>query len=209
MKIILLFISLFFAVQSTADNVDYKLIDLANGYLRKLSHNIIAFEQFDSSGISTSGTLVISKPDFFRCDYKDSYPLLIVGNKDTLYIYDFELEQYSTDKINHSVFLLLTQKDLAAIQNIKIVATRQNPDSFIVELFDNDSMQNIKLNFANIHGLNNIEIIEANGNDIDIVFVKNMPVKSFNKDLFIIPNPLIFGKPKRLSFEDIKNKSTP
>ena len=182
-------------------SIDENLVKRANEKLKKLDQTILQFTQEDSKGKVASGTIFISKPGRFRCQYDSGVPLLIVGNNNTLYLYDYNLEQYSYDKVDkNGLFSLLTNSDLRSIPSLKIESTEKFQDYFTINFNDKDRSQNIALSFYNKDDgiLESLVIEEVNKNMIEIKFNKVMHVKNFANHLFYIKNPKVFGAPKKV-----------
>jgi outer membrane lipoprotein-sorting protein len=76
-------------------------------YLTSLKSISIDFSQIDNSGKLINGKLLIQKPYNFRCNYYEPFPLLIVGNKTDIIIYDYEMEQTSYISASENIFNFL------------------------------------------------------------------------------------------------------
>lgn len=198
-----IFFILYSASSYAIDKIDESLIAQANKHLQHLNQVMLYFTQTALNGQEAKGVLMISKPKKFRCQYDDNYPLLIVGNNNTLYIYDYDLKQYSYDRIdNNGLFVLLTNNNIGQIPNLEITKTQKLQDHFVVFFKDKEKEQIITMSFSYnaIDFIKALSIEEANGNIIQISFDKIVTVKSFSESLFRIQNPKIFGEPKKLKY---------
>lgn len=204
-KIISKFLPLLFFVtisvnQTFADNIQ----DLSN-YLKSLKSFSMDFKQFDTRNGKAEGKLILIKPDFFRCNYYAPYPLLIVGNKQEVTMYDYELDQAThIDKKENLFNFLLTdldnwEKDFALEEIIN------ESDKKTYRLYHQISERMIDVTIKKYpKELLRIVIDEADGNVIDVDFANIKEIKSAKKGFFSIRNPEMFGPPKRLDAKEIE-----
>lgn len=199
MKLLIIILSYLLILNANA-SIDEKLVKSANEKLKTLNQTILHFTQKDSKKNLASGSIFISKPGRFRCQYDSGVPLLIVGNDNTLYLYDYNLEQYSYDKVDkNGLFSLLTINNLQDIPSLTIESTEKFEDYFTINFNDKERNQKIALSFSNKNDsiLESLVIEEVSKNVIEIKFNKVMHVKNFANHLFCIKNPKIFGPPKK------------
>ena len=76
-------------------------------YIRDIQSIAVDFTQEDSHGNKASGKLLINKPFKFRCNYYSPFPLLIIGNKNYVSVYDYEMENISRIDTKDNVFNFL------------------------------------------------------------------------------------------------------
>lgn len=218
--------------QAYADCRDTILIHHVNAYLRTLNKVAIEFTQF-SEGKEYDGVLLIEKPNNFRVNYESSYPLLIVGGKNYLSIYDFELEELSriSAKENPFSFLLNDNINRMTMHDFKMNQCVRNNNFMKIELQHNDTEKEIELVFDNNPmKITNIKIRENNTEYSNKFFhrqinednsVKTEDIKSWDIDIkirkinfltyipnefFIIKNPSISGGERKITNEEIIKK---
>ena len=165
------------------------------------------FNQIDSRGQGASGKLIISKPHRFRINYYPPYPLLLLGNKSEVIMYDYSLQQTTRvdAKENLFNFLLVDMKDWE--KNFRIENILESDGDITAKLYNYATERTISMVLSSQPlALKRIIIDEPDGNVIE-VFVDNVNhITGVDKDLFLLPNPDIFGKPARLSKKDLEKK---
>ena len=92
-----------FAFASTEDQI----IENIKSSIQNIQSVAISFEQSDSKGTKATGVLVINKPHKFRVNYFKPFPLLIVGNKSYVSVYDDEMENLSRISAEENIFNFL------------------------------------------------------------------------------------------------------
>lgn len=114
-----------------AIHMPQEIVDYFNGI------DIIAidFEQIDSNENTSTGILLIKRPNHLRVNYDPPNPLVIVGNKDMVYIYDFDLETMSYAKPS--------QNALSALLNIgstNVIEVQEHDEFYtLVIMYDQDN----------------------------------------------------------------------
>ena len=73
-------------------------------YISSIKSIAVEFIQEDSTGRLAEGMLIIDKPYKFRCNYYEPFPIVIVGNKNYVSVYDYEMGQLSRIKANENIF---------------------------------------------------------------------------------------------------------
>lgn len=167
-------------------------------YLSSLESVSMDFTQIDSRENFAEGKLIIQKPYKFRCNYYEPYPLLIIGNKTEIAMYDYELEQASRIKRKDNMFNFLLEESEDLDKHFELLNIVDNDDSFLYKFNHRESGRFISLAIRKKpYILKQIIIDEPDGNVIklDILNIKNSPFNG--KKLFSIPDPKIFGPPKR------------
>ncbi|ASX28549.1 hypothetical protein BA173_02840 [Rickettsia sp. MEAM1 (Bemisia tabaci)] len=175
-------------------------------YLRTMKSIAVDFTQEDSKGNISQGKLLISKPYNFRCNYYPPFPIIIVGTKNFVSMYDYDMEQISRIARDENIFNFLLEDN-------------ENFDKdFVVESFVNEKEfsriniyhkvterhSEITLNKAN----KQIELLKIfeDTNVVTIKFDNIVKVQKFDEDLFKLKNPEIFGPPNRLTKSEIEKK---
>lgn len=185
--------------------IDHNLIKQATNSLNKLDNVAIEFTQIDQKGKKAKGKLLIKKPHHFRCNYYPPYPLLIVGGKKYVTIYDYSLETVTRIDTKESITNILLINDLSDSNNFKVVQTRKSDDYLVIKVLYLDKNQFSEL-FFDIRTLflSKIKIYEMNAPSIILDLSTPVKVKKFAKNLFLVPSPEIFGKPKFLKKEELE-----
>jgi outer membrane lipoprotein-sorting protein len=73
-------------------------------YISSIKSIAVEFIQEDSTGRLAEGMLIIDKPYKFRCNYYEPFPIVIVGNKNYVSVYDYEMGHLSRIKANENIF---------------------------------------------------------------------------------------------------------
>ncbi len=177
-------------------------------YLSRIKSIAVEFIQTDTKGQSANGMLIIDKPYKFRCNYYDPFPLLIVGNKNYVSVYDYELKHFSRIKSEENIFnfLLLDQVDFE--KDFEILYEQEtggkNDGQIELMLYHEDSGRNSKITFdKSKKQLKSIQIFEDD-NEIMISFKDTRNIQQANRKLFILQDPDIFGVPKRWNKQELE-----
>ena len=204
MRLILLYIiSLILLNSSYAEVPDSKVINKFKIYLKEIKSLAVDFTQTDSKGYVTTGKLLINKPYKFRCNYYPPFPLVIIGNKNYVSVYDYDMKNLSRMKSTDNIFnFLLTDSDFD--KHFQIESAQENANYIIVKFYHDVSERSSQITFdKTTNQIHSIEVFEDN-NIINIVFDKVLKVQRFNEDLFHIRNPDVFGPPVRLNKNQIE-----
>lgn len=176
-------------------------------YLTSLKSVAMEFTQTDSRGKVAKGKIIILKPYRFRINYYSPYPLLMLGNKKEVIMYDYELAQTTRVDAKKNIFnfLLIEQKDWE--KNFRIDSITEVGEHITAKLYNDDADRtiHITLNTKPLE-IRKIIIDEPDGNMIEVIIENVSNISSADKDLFLLPNPDIFGKPKKLGKEEIEKK---
>lgn len=207
MRLFILFILAFYFNNNVfAEVIDYKAIDLLKAYAKEIKSVAIDFKQTDSEGNTAEGKLLIDKPFKFRCNYYAPFPLVIIGNKNYLSVYDYEMEEVSRVNANENIFRFLLMDDveiekyfdiekvISKSKMIKFVLYHRESDKRSIVVFDERTKQ-----------ITQMEIVEG-ASITSIKFDQAVQVGSFNSDLFILKNPDTYGAPARLTKHEIETK---
>ncbi len=183
-----------------------KDVDILKKYLHNMRSVALDFVQRDSNGNMSEGKLLINKPYKFRCNYYDPFPLLIVGNKNYLSIYDYDMEQINRVSVKENIFSMILSNDEALVTQFKIHSVTDDGEMVKIKLEHLDTANFAVLTFnKNTSNLQEIQIFEGD-NIITVELEHSTQVASFDADLFLIKSPDIFGAPKKLSKEQIEKR---
>lgn len=181
--------------------IDPEVIQTIQNYLKTIDNLVINFTQTSLNEKTVHGKLLISKPYKFRCNYYTPYPLLIVGNKTYISIYDYQMNTLSrTTASENFLYILVSQKpDFSMIHQ----ATKKN-DEFLLGLIDQETSNYITFIFSNKPELKNITVDQPDGNIIKIDFYNHKRAKKIDNKLFSIHNPNVFGPIEYLDEKTLK-----
>ena len=182
-------------------------LGIFTNYLANLKSVAIDFNQIDSRGQGASGKLIINKPHRFRINYYPPYPLLLLGNKSEVIMYDYGLQQTTRvdAKENLFNFLLVDMSDWQ--KNFKIENIFQSDGNITAKLYNYATERTITM-VLHVKPLELKQIIidEPDGNVIDVFVEHVRHFKDADKDLFLLPNPDVFGKPARFDRKAVERK---
>jgi outer membrane lipoprotein-sorting protein len=168
-------------------------------YLASISSVLIEFEQSDQYGQKAKGALIINKPYKFRCNYYAPFPLLIIGGKDYVSVYDYEMHDLSRVKAKENIFYSLLLNDVKGEGNFSIQQYEKNGDLAIFTVYSRQTDKISKLTFEDkTKELKLLKIFEED-NIITLRFDSLQKLDKVNKKLFLLQDPDIFGPPKRLN----------
>lgn len=182
-------------------------IKIFEDYLFNTKSVIMSFSQADSRGQEAKGALIIYKPHRFRVNYYQPYPLLLLGNKNEVVMYDYSLNQTTRidSKDNLFNFLLVDTKDWK--KNFRIDTIFEEGPNITAKLYNYSTDRTISLILSKSPtSLKHIIVEEPDGNVIEVTIDNIKEVRDFDKDLFYLPNPEVFGKPARLTKKDLEKK---
>ena len=180
-------------------------IKTISNYLQNLKSVSMDFVQFDSRSEKAEGKLIMVKPHKFRCNYYEPYPLLIVGNKSEIALYDYELENTTRINKDENIFNFLFTEGDDWEKEFKLEQVIDVPRGKLYSIYHRTSDRTINL-VMNNHPfrLRQIIIDESDGNVIEVTISNIKNITSTKKGLFSIPNPDVFGAPKRIGAEEIE-----
>ncbi len=208
LKLLNVFIFCFLADSVVArDLINQDIVNQFKQYLGNITSIAVDFtqEEFSQKNI-ISGKLLINKPHKFRCNYYEPFPLLVIGNKSGISIYDYEMENVSHIRINENIFNFLLDDNLNFDKYFTITKTLDYVDEFIIAITHNISERTTNIHFdKKLKQIRSVEILEDN-KIININFNHIVKIKQFDNDLFILKNIEIFGTPKRLNKREIESK---
>ncbi|NRB10740.1 MAG: outer membrane lipoprotein carrier protein LolA [Rickettsiaceae bacterium] len=182
-----------------------EIVDNITSYINNIKSIAVEFEQVDSNGNSASGMLIIDKPFKFRCNYYEPFPLLIVGNKNYVSVYDFDNKTLSRIKAKENAFYFLLV-DGKFSDKFTILDTQDLNDNYIIKFHHHESNKVSQISFNKYSKqIQQLIIFEAN-NIIAINFAKSYNIHGIDKNLFILKNPKISDPPKRLDKRKLEKR---
>ncbi|MDX1924163.1 MAG: outer-membrane lipoprotein carrier protein LolA [Rickettsiaceae bacterium] len=177
-------------------------------YLKSISSHAITFEQIESDQTLHTGVLLIKKPDIFRANYDSPHPLVIVGSKNFVSLYDYELDELSRVEAKDNIFKFLLEKDLSIQKNINIQTCQEDKQFLALTLSHAQTQQIAKVIFKKspfaLHELVTPEDgVNFEKNVIIIRFGKVYNMSKYLPELFTLKNPKVYGPPKRYKSDQI------
>jgi outer membrane lipoprotein-sorting protein len=177
-------------------------------YIRDIKSIAVEFLQSDSNGSKFKGMLIIDKPHKFRCNYYEPFPLVIVGSSNYVSVYDYEMEHLSRIKAENNIFNFLLVNDIDFENKFKILSAKTIGNKYVLKLKNDDLNKISEVYFdKRTKHIKQMKIYEDN-NTITLSFGPIKQIKNVAKTLFIMKDPDIFEKPRRLNKEDLKKRFT-
>jgi outer membrane lipoprotein-sorting protein len=175
-------------------------------YIADIKTAAIEFTQQDSEGNIAHGTLVIDKPYKFRCNYYKPFPLLIIGNKNYISVYDYEMKYIARIKTTENAFNFLLLDRIDFQNQFEILQITDQDNKYIMKFRSimEDRISEIVFD-KTLKQLKKLTIFEED-NHIVLTFGKNIKLSDLPGDLFILQNPDIFGPPQRLDQTELHKK---
>jgi outer membrane lipoprotein-sorting protein len=187
-------------------NVSNFAITQFKTYLREIKSIAVDFTQEDSGGNRSEGKLLINKPHKFRCNYYAPFPLVVIGNKNYVSVYDYDMEHVTRIKAAENIFNFLLEDSVDFDKYFKFESSIDRSNAFEITLYHTLSERRSQVIFNKINKqIQTIKVFEGD-NIITIVFNHIAKVQRFDDDLFQLKNPDIFGPPNRLTNIDIVKK---
>ncbi|XVN41022.1 MAG: outer membrane lipoprotein carrier protein LolA [Rickettsia endosymbiont of Argas persicus] len=181
------------------------ILELKN-YLRTIKSAAIDFTQEDSKNNIAQGKLLINKPYNFRCNYYPPFPIVIVGTKNFVSMYDYDMDQVSRINRSENVFNFLLEDNESFDKDFIFESVVNEGNNLIITIYHNITEKHSKINFDKAtKQIKALKILEDN-NTVTITFDKIVKVKKFDDDLFKLKNPEIYGTPERLTKSEIEKK---
>lgn len=205
MRLFLYIIICLFTFRSYAELSDSKAINKLKSYLAEIKSVAVDFKQTDSNKATAFGKLLINKPYKFRCNYYPPFPLLIVGNKNYVSVYDYDMNNLSRIKSTENIFNFL-MTDLNFDKHFHIKSIKEDEHYITAKIYHDLSERSSQIIFDKLKNrIHSLEILE-DSNTITITFGKMIKVRSFSNELFYIQNPDVFGVPKRFTETELSRK---
>ncbi len=173
-------------------------------YLSSVKSIAVEFTQTDANGGVAKGMLIIDKPYKFRCNYYEPFPIVIIGNKNYVSVYDYEMEHLSRIKAAENIFNFLLVDKVSFDNQFEILSAKTQGNSYVMRLKNHDLNKISEISFdVKTKHIQKMKIFEEN-NSITLTFGKTQQIRSAKKSLFIIQSPEVFGAPKRLNKKDLQ-----
>lgn len=190
-----------------AEQVNTKMLqEQFKSYLHAIKSIAVDFIQTDLNGTVAEGKLLINKPYKFRCNYYPPFPLLIVGNKNYVSVYDYQMEQVSRVKAQDNIFNFLLVDDAVLEKHFIFEAVLEHDNRLIITLYHKLSERRSNITFnKNTGQIEILEIFESD-NIITLKFAEAHKILNFAEGLFELKNPDIFGLPARYNKAEIETK---
>lgn len=203
----ILAIILFFLINSFSNAATKEsniLLDAENAF-NKIQLSLLSFSQTDSSGNKIEGLLLIDKSNkLLRIEYGEPTPLQIIVRDKKIYMYDFDLEQYTYAKHEQNLFEIFFSKNLTKLDNkLKI---KKSAKTLKLELFAKELQQYITMNFSQDTPprLLSLKIKEDSGTTVEIQINHIKYLNNISDEFFIMKNPKIFGAPSKMDISKFK-----
>ncbi len=187
-----------FASPKVINGSQDRVMSIFKQSLSKYKQFALKFTQIDSSGVQSSGILIIEKPHKFRCNYFDNGNYIIIGGKNYVSIYDDEMGNLSRVNATENVFYFLLHENIIIDKNIQLLDFSESSNSISANFTHKDYDKQVKLTinkdnlaFKEMLIIEHHNLIRIKFNEL-ILFNKNYP------ELYQIKDPDIFGKPKIL-----------
>ena len=175
-------------------------------YIRDIQSIAVDFTQEDSHENKASGKLLINKPFKFRCNYYAPFPLIIIGNKNYVSVYDYDMQHVSRIKTEENIFNFLLEDSIDFDKYFQFESVIDEEHLLKITIYNTLSERRSQISFnKDTKQIKMLKIYEDD-NVITITFDHILKVKKFDDDLFKLSNPDIFGPPSRLNKTDIEKK---
>lgn len=202
MRYTIIFVLLFNFSVAFADDFSREI----KSYITNIKSVSIEFTQFDGSSKATKGMLIIDKPYKFRCNYYEPFPIVIIGNKNYVSVYDYEMEHLSRIKANENIFNFLLLDKVNFDNQFEILSEDKVNGKYIIKLKHLELNKISEISFdVKSKDIQMMKIFEEN-NVITLKFSKTQQISDVAKSLFIIKDPDIFGKPERFDKPQLQKK---
>ncbi|PCJ29288.1 MAG: hypothetical protein COA94_02000 [Rickettsiales bacterium] len=168
-------------------------------YISNIGSIAVEFKQTDQTGSKAFGMLIIDKPYKFRCNYYRPFPIVIVGNKNYVSVYDYEMGHLSRIKTRDNIFNFLLVDQIDFDSHFEVLLAKEHGNNYIIRLKHNNlnKVSEISFNKKSKH-ITGMKIFEDN-NVITLTFGKTVQIKDAARKLFTMKDPDIFGKPERFN----------
>ncbi|MDP5020282.1 MAG: outer membrane lipoprotein carrier protein LolA [Rickettsiaceae bacterium] len=175
-------------------------------YIINIKSIAVEFEQSDANGQIAHGMLIIDKPYKFRCNYYEPFPIVIVGNKNYISVYDYEMENLSRIKADENIFHFLLVDKVSFDDQFEVLLAKEQGKNYIIKLKHHGLNKVSEIVFEKeSKQIQAMKIFEEN-NVITLAFGKTHIIRDVAKSLFIMRDPDIFDKPERLNRLQLQKK---
>jgi outer membrane lipoprotein-sorting protein len=175
-------------------------------YITNIKSMAVEFEQSDDNGQVARGMLVIDKPYKFRCNYYEPFPIVIVGNKNYVSVYDYEMENLSRIKSEENIFNFLLVDKISFDDQFEVLLAKEHGENYIIKIKHHGLNKISEISFdKESKQIQTMKIFEEN-NVISLIFGKTQIIHDVAKSLFIIRDPDISDKPERFNKTQLQKK---
>ncbi|MBN8512190.1 MAG: outer membrane lipoprotein carrier protein LolA [Rickettsiales bacterium] len=180
--------------------------DEVKQYIGNIKSIAVEFSQEDSVGRKAEGMLIIDKPFKFRCNYYEPFPIIIVGNKNYVSVYDFEMGQLSRIKSEENIFNFLLVDKVEFDNKFSILAAKEVKDEYVLTLQSEELNKKSEIWFnKKTKEIKKMVIFEEN-DTITLKFGNTNKITTVDSKLFTIQDPDIFGVPERFGKKELEKK---
>ena len=180
-------------------------LSIITEYIHNLKSVDMDFIQRDSRGEEAKGKILLVKPYQFRCNYYAPYPLRVLGNTSEVVLYDYALEQTTRIDRKDNLFNFLLADEKEWKKNFRLENLTKESGRLLFKLYHYPTERTISIILQQKPLiLTHIIIDEPDGNIIEVEVDNILKISNVEKELFSLPNPDVFGIPKRLSKNEIE-----
>lgn len=201
-KHILLVILAFITLNANAGNISNEIKE----YISNIKSIAVEFTQTDSMNQEFKGMLIIDKPYKFRCNYYEPFPIVIVGNKNYISLYDYEMNNLSRIKAEENIFNFLLVDNIDFEKKFELVTAIEEGGYYVIKVRSNDLNKTTEITFdKKTKHIKKMRIFEEN-NIIALTFDQTYEIHNVSRELFIMQDPDLFGRPKRFNKAELEKK---
>ncbi len=187
---------------ASADNISQEI----KSYISSIKSIAVEFTQEDSTGRLAEGMLIIDKPYKFRCNYYEPFPIVIVGNKNYVSVYDYEMGHLSRIKAEENIFNFLLVDKISFDNQFEILSAKESNGSYILRLKNHDLNKISEIWFDKKNkNIQKMQIFEES-NSITLTFSNTMQISNIANSLFTMKDPEIFGIPDRFTKTELEKR---
>lgn len=198
----LIIVLLFSAIKAHAASIP----DEVKQYIGNIKSIAVEFSQEDSVGRKAEGMLIIDKPFKFRCNYYEPFPIIIVGNKNYVSVYDFEMGQLSRIKSEENIFNFLLIDKVEFDNKFSILAAKEVKNEYVLTLQSEELNKKSEIWFdKKTKEIKKMVIFEEN-DIITLKFGNTNKISTVDSNLFTMQDPDIFGIPERFDKKELEKK---
>jgi len=175
-------------------------------YISSIKSLAVEFTQEDSTGRLAHGMLIIQKPYKFRCNYYEPFPIVIVGNKNYVSVYDYEMGHLSRIKAEENIFNFLLVDTVSFDNQFEILSAKELNNSYVLRLKNHDLNKISEIWFDKKNrNIQKMQIFEEN-NSITLTFGQTMQISNIATTLFMMKDPEVFGTPDRFNKAELEKQ---
>lgn len=175
-------------------------------YITNIKSIAVEFKQYDQNGSMSEGMLIIDKPHKFRCNYYHPFPIVIIGNKNYVSVYDYEMGHLSRINSSENIFNFLLTDKVNFDDQFEILSTSELGENYVMRIKKEDLNKTTEISFDKKSGAIKSMVIYEDNNIITLVFDDIRKIYDVKKNLFDIKDPDIYGRPERLNKKDLQKR---